>query len=351
MRVRIGFDALINFGLAAVVLGCDAPSIEEAHERTIAEEADSGDDDVGIEGAAYTFVGPVVTSLAGGQSRVYAVSVAAGETLVAHAVPDGVTGNVDVQLYDADPNAPFSLAQRLAASVRGAGYVDALYWSLPMGAAVMRYVRFLCVSGPCAFKGYVSVGDGNRLKLADVYLNQRSFTTASGKCKSSSGGTLADGECYCAPASAATRVVLDGKRRVDALREVATDLFGTNTSVGAADRTALMQRLREVYGYATCAETAYGTGMLATLKAALRNGSMVLFRSSRLTSAGHYVAVIGYELVAGRHRLTVDDPYGRWSATDVYTTNTTSQSSAVGRGQSYDYLDITNPSASIIVCR
>jgi hypothetical protein len=99
-------------------------------------------------------------------------------------------------------------------------------------------------------------------------------------------------------------------------------------------------------------ETTYESGaMLETLKTELRAGALVLFRSKRLTSAGHYLTVRGFHTVNGRSQVFVDDPFGAWWSLDSYSLNGDSALSVVGQSRSYDYLNASGPGSSIIVCK
>lgn len=342
-RSLVGAACALSIGVGGCELALDAEPLDEVDEPTALVE---------IEEAAYSYLGPVGVTLATGQSKVYPVTVGAGDVLVAQVVPASEVGNANLAVFDRDPSAAFAVPVLLAQSSRAAGYVDGVFLPRPVGATTTYYAKVICASGPCSFTVHVGAGDRTTFRMGSTYLNQRSFLSASGKCKSSGGATLRDGDCMCAPASAASRLVLDGKRKVSELRTVAEDLFKTNLWGGAADRTALMNRLVRSYGYNRCAETSYESGaMLETLKTELRAGAFVLFRSKRLTSAGHYVVARGFQTVNGRSHVFVDDPFGAWLSLDRYSLNGDSPSSAVGQSRSYDYLNASGPGSSVIVCK
>jgi hypothetical protein len=295
----------------------------------------------------YSYNGSISISLSTNQTRVFPLAITSGEVLAAHIVPDNVIGDTDLTLYDKDPTAPFNFPAKLKTSRRGSGYVDGFFWPRPMGGSTTVYLEVKCFQGPCSVKAYYGVGDSNNFRLGGVYVNQRSWQNQYGKC-----GPYANGECMCAPSSAANRLVLDGKRRIDQIRASAEDLFTTNAASGAADRTALTGKLKQSYGYSLCGEEPYTSPQfLNVLKSELRAGSMVLFRSNKLMPDGHWVDVRGIDSSSGTTKLYVDDPYGEFLSTGNYNKNSTSQSSALGMGKLYSLSSIANNNASIIYCR
>lgn len=310
----------------------------------------------GIYASAFQFSQMSWAPFAAGKAKVLTVEAGRGETLSIHATPLAASGNLDIFLYDKDPTLPWSPVASVAQSTRAAGYVDQIYFTTATSAASrVYYVKLSCTSGTCAFTTQIGKGDATAFTAGGTYLNQRSFPgpgkAASGNCRLN-GVIKADGECMCAPVSAAMGVVMAGKVPHTELRNTAVALFSTNVpNDGAANRYALMQRLKSSYSYASCQEYTNASTLLSTLKQSLRSGSMVLFRSPRFSASGHYVQVRGYSSVNSRDTLLVNDPYGAWSSFTTWNPpNSTDASSANGDSRFYEYLRLADPGASLIVC-
>lgn len=294
-----------------------------------------------------------------GTAKVLAIDIAAGETASVHSTPLNVNGNLDVFLYDGNPLVPNAWGPRVtsvAQSTRATGFVDQIYFTAPATSATRTYyVKLSCTSGTCAFSTQIGKGNATAFTTGGIYLNQRSFIPPvgqqpSGKCLLNN-ATYADGECMCAPVSAAMGLILGGKRPLSELRSAASDLFTTNNSSGGADRTKLMRRLETTYGYSRCSETSNKATMLDSLKTGLRAGNMVIFRSATFSAYGHYVFVRGYGFTNGRTNIMVDDPYGAWSKPGLWLPpNSKDVSSTNGMARPYDYQTLTTGDASIIIC-
>ena|GEM_PF-4721701 len=284
--------------------------------------------------------------LQAGQYHYVTLSLSSAESLAAFAHPYDFNGDIDVHLYKWDSYQGWVYNKGSALS---SGYIDSVFTPpYTAGWAGSYLLMFHCYSGTCNFRTSVSIGDDSNFYTSSVYLNQRSFTAKEQKCQGSSGAWVANGECMCAPSSAAMALVAGGKRNINELGSSAVDLFTTNNSYGAADRVALMNRLKSNYGYGTCEEL---SATMANIRDRLRYKYLVLFRSKSFSSAGHYVQVRGYATASdGTIRLRVNDPMGAWLSKDKWNPQ---NSTTTGYGQDtwLKFADITTSNPSIIACK
>lgn len=262
--------------------------------------------------------------------------VASGEFFDGRSFP--INGNVNLELWNG-PN-------RVSTSSRGTGYTDRVTLNFTPGVVTTLDVKLTCSSGPCDFALVLATGDlNNYIVGTSYYLNQRSWTVNDGRC-----GNSAIGECLCAPTSASMQMANLGKINKSNLRTTAEDLFTTNDVNGAANRWALMSRLRSNYGYSSCSEDTSPT--MTDIRSNLVDGKFQLLRSPAFSGPGHYVSIRGYETVGGVQKVAVDDPYGSWTSVDNWNPrNSTNPSSTNGRSRSYRLSTLTVAYSSLIVCQ
>lgn len=285
-------------------------------------------------------------SLSGGATTTYTQSITTGDTLYVASVP--VIGDLDVEVWRGPT--------RVGSSVKGAGYVDRIFLTPSISSTTSYSIRLICYgTTACGGSFMVSVGDNSAFSTSAAvgYVNQRSFRSASttgDMCVI--GTTQVIGECMCSNTTAAEEVIHHGKRRISEVRAVAEDLFrNTNDPTnGAAIRANLRARLRDVYGFASCVEVtaSSSSSLFSSIRSELRQGHLLLLRSSSFFANGHYTRVKGYTST----NVLVDDPYGRWlGSVGSYTANTIDQSSTTGRGVSYVVSSLSVGGTSLITCQ
>jgi hypothetical protein len=285
--------------------------------------------------------------LSTGQWETVSFSLSSTESLAAYVHPYNEVGDIDLYLYKWNP-ATLSW-NFVKSSVNVSGYFDLIFTPpYVSGWEGQYYLQMYCFMGPCSFGSYITKGDDQDFHTQSVYLNQRSFTTNTNSCKNDSNVWVADGECMCADASAAMALVADGKRKISQLASSAQDLFdNTNEANGAANRWALMNRLKANYGYTNCSDLTLNE---SNIRYYLRYKWLVLLRSPKFSSAGHYVQLRGYKTESGVFKVRVNDPYGVWSSKNVWSPKNTT-SAGYGNDTVIQLSLLKDPSASLVVCK
>jgi hypothetical protein len=286
-----------------------------------------------------------------GQFAAYSVYLDIGDTVHTSAYRTAGLGDIDLYLYR-------GLNTLVKSSKKAGSFVDKFDHTATVAGTY--FIRFHCVVSPCTGSLTISRGNDTGFQVDNpVFVNQRGFTTVNNKCCFLSTVTAcnqnaawrADGECMCSSASGSMGIVAVGKVQTSQARNVASALFTTNTSIGAANRAALMAKMSADYQM-TCAEQAM---TWAIYKAALRAGKLVLLRSSGFSSSGHYTRALGW---TGANTVIVSDPYGVWSHkaanglgvwNPANNTNPTGPGSYAGARRSYNWNSLVN-GGSLIVC-
>lgn len=305
------------------------------------------DGDAPVDSAAQALVAEQSHQLAQGLfiDRLYALTP--NQTLSAFTLPLNTSTDVDIEIRRG--------AAVVASARRAGGYADLVTYRNTLANQTTQYtVRLICFRGPCGFESAIGVGSDTEFNVGSAYLNQRSFTANTGRCcvgaqcrPAVAADWGADGECYCAPSSMAMALTAIGRVRIDRTRAVATALFGTNNTEGAALRGALETYTEQTYGV-TCDYITGATTMWNRLRTALRAGQAVVLRSKGFSSAGHYVRVRGYRNGA----IHVDDPYGAWSSFGNWSPrNTTSTMSRSGQGRWITWSAVSSGDAGLLICR
>lgn len=298
----------------------------------------AGDDPAALVALTPTNLSGSLSSMNTGARFDYRFDGDIGDTIQASVV--SLAGDADLTVFTSN-------GARRVDSVKGTGFIDNVSVRINSTTGRQLMIRVSCYQGPCAAALNIARGNDSTFTASamstSVYVNQRSFTARSGKCTNSSGSTIADGECMCAPASAANALGALGRVPIGMVRSTASDLFATNNAGGAGNRVRLMERLMSNYGYPACVESRSALDAFSNL----RTGGLVLLRSSRFSGAGHYVRLTGYTPT----HFVVDDPYGWWSSRNVWSpANTTDATSRSGFYRSYLRASLIDSDASFILC-
>jgi len=261
-------------------------------------------------------------SLTSGATRTWSLTVAANKDYYLTVTPTSGDPDLSVLVYSG------GRWVQLAGSTLDTMRVD----RLKVRRSTAQTIRIV-VRGYTAASGALSVAweSNNRLTLDAPFFNQNSL-----------GGAV--GDAACSASSGTMELATLGRVRVDEMATAARTIFNAtaNTSVGLRSRDLLANHLLDVWGLRSVTiDTSTWGPLYARIQSEIRAGRPMILGSRSMSSAGHYMLLVGFEGAADSStaRLIVNDPNGLWSRTNVWN------ETASGQRVSYPYRTITSNSA------